>query len=52
VVREWRRRGSRVGTYEFPANWKLGHDFVDPDQPEARPDLVGPILLQLLRIDG
>jgi olefin beta-lactone synthetase len=48
--REWRDRGGRVREYEFPAELKLNHDVIDPDQVGARTDVVYPQLLEW--IDG
>ena len=50
IVHKWRRQGSAVETYEFPAEEGLSHDVVDPCQPEQRIDLVYPILID--RITG
>jgi alpha-beta hydrolase superfamily lysophospholipase len=51
LVRHWRATGADVRTYRFPRELKLFHDIVDPHQPNARPDLVHPILEQIL-VDG
>jgi len=49
AVREWRRRAAgRVATYEFPRQWRLGHDIVDPGQPYERVALVHPVLERLI----
>ena len=48
VVAGWRRHGASLHTYEFPAELRLGHDFVDPAQPHERTDIVYPVLVELL----
>lgn len=50
VVRNWRRQGAAVTTYEFPADLGLIHDFVDPSRPDQQTDLAYPSLLAW--IDG
>jgi len=52
LVRRWIANGaSSVQTYRFPRQLKLFHDVVDPLQPNARPDLVHPMLEQIM-VDG
>jgi carboxylesterase len=49
VARAWQKRaGDRVETYEFPRELELGHDLVDPLQPNQKTDLVYPIMVELL----
>ncbi|MBV9898818.1 MAG: alpha/beta hydrolase [Chloroflexi bacterium] len=49
LVDHWRTAGANaVYTYEFPRKLKLFHDIVDPLQPGARPDVVYPILEDLI----
>lgn len=51
LVAAWRTHGEqRVRTYEFERALGLPHDLIDPRTPGARPDLVHPVLLEL--IDG
>ena len=44
---EWNERAGNVAIVELPAVG-LPHDVIDPDQPEGNPELVYPILLDLL----
>lgn len=49
LARRWRGHGrSRVDEYVFSAEEQLGHDIIDPLQKAARPDLVYPVLQQLI----
>jgi carboxylesterase len=48
LVEQWRSRGGKVEAYQFPAEEKVTHDFIDPNQPDARIDLVYPRLIELL----
>ncbi len=48
LVELWRAQGAQVATHYFPVSDKLGHDIIDPQQPDQRVDLVYPILLDLL----
>ena len=45
TVAHWRRHGATVTTYEFPAEWQLIHDLMDPGQPKAQVARVYPQLL-------
>jgi carboxylesterase len=45
VVAAWRKHGATVQTHEFPAEWHLLHDLIDPTQPEAQVERVYPQLL-------
>ena len=52
LVKRWRKVGAtNVHTFQFPDQLKLFHDVVDPLQPNAQPDLVHPILEQII-VDG
>jgi alpha-beta hydrolase superfamily lysophospholipase len=52
LVRRWTESGApSVQAYHFPKQLKLFHDVVDPLQPNAQPDLVHPMLEQII-IDG
>ena len=44
---DWNERSGNVAIVELPAVG-LPHDVIDPDQPEGDPELVYPILLDLL----
>lgn len=39
----------RVRTCEFPEEWKVAHDFIDPAQPYQQVDRVYPVLLEQIR---
>jgi hypothetical protein len=47
VVKLWQAHAADLTTYEFEANLKLGHDLIDPAQPDARIDIVYPRLIDL-----
>jgi pimeloyl-ACP methyl ester carboxylesterase len=52
LVRRWRQTGgASVQAYRFPRQLKLFHDVIDPLQPNAQPDLVHPMLEEII-IDG
>lgn len=45
----WKKfRPLDVSTYEFSAAEKVPHDFIDPDQPDQKTDMVYPRLLEIL----
>jgi alpha-beta hydrolase superfamily lysophospholipase len=49
LVKNWRAAGAtNVHHYRFPSHLKLFHDLVDPLQPNSQPDLVHPILEQII----
>jgi carboxylesterase len=49
VAARWQRLApDRVTTYEFPRELGLGHDLLDPDQPDQQADLVNDKLLALI----
>jgi alpha-beta hydrolase superfamily lysophospholipase len=45
VVAAWRRHGASVQTHQFPADWQLIHDIMDPTQPEQQVARVYPQLI-------
>ena len=47
VVKTWQAHGANLTTYEFGADLKLGHDLIDPTQPDQRIDIVYPQLITL-----
>ncbi len=47
LVADW-RRFEKVETYEFPADQKVPHDFIDPNQIDQQTAIVYPKLLELL----
>lgn len=49
VAADWRGHGASIAVYEFPAELKLPHDLIDPNQEGARTDLVYSKLIQLLQ---
>ncbi|HET6314869.1 MAG TPA: alpha/beta fold hydrolase [Chloroflexota bacterium] len=53
LVKNWQAAGggNNVHAFMFPKRLKLFHDVVDPLQPNAQPDLVHPILEQVI-VDG
>jgi carboxylesterase len=49
LVDRWRAAGAtNVETFQFPRRLKLFHDLIDPLQPNARPELVHPILEEII----
>ena len=49
LIAAWRRAGARnVSAHEFSATDQLGHDLIDPDQPNQRVDYVYEVLTRLL----
>jgi pimeloyl-ACP methyl ester carboxylesterase len=47
LVDRWRSRHP-VTVYQFPADLKVPHDFIDPHQPDQQVDLTYPKLIELL----
>ena len=49
MVAVWRAAGAAdVSTYEFPDALQLGHDLIDPNQPNAQTERVYPKLIELI----
>lgn len=48
LAARWRGHGASVSEYVFDAEEHLGHDIIDPLQKAAKPDLVYPVLQQLI----
>jgi carboxylesterase len=48
VVKRWQAHAANLTTYEFEASLKLGHDLIDPTQPDQRIDIVYPRLIDLV----
>jgi hypothetical protein len=49
LAARWRSHGqARVDEYVFDAEEQLGHDIIDPLQKTAKPELVYPVLQQLI----
>ncbi|NOX26524.1 MAG: alpha/beta fold hydrolase [Deltaproteobacteria bacterium] len=50
LVKSWQARSANVTTYEFAADLNLGHDLIDPNQPNQKIDIVYPRLIDLLKL--
>jgi pimeloyl-ACP methyl ester carboxylesterase len=48
VVNIWNAHSANLTTYEFAASLKLGHDLIDPAQPDQQIDIVYPRLIDLI----
>ena len=48
VVSTWTQNGANIKTYEFPITQGLGHDLIDPAQPNQKIDIVYPQLIDLI----
>ncbi|ACF43985.1 conserved hypothetical protein [Pelodictyon phaeoclathratiforme BU-1] len=48
MVRIWQAHHAALTTYEFENTLKLGHDLIDPAQPDQRTDIVYPRLIKLI----
>lgn len=48
IVKRWESQKATVTTYEFDASLKLGHDLIDPNQPNQKIDIVYPKLVELV----
>ena len=48
VVKIWQAQDANLTTYEFEASLKLGHDLIDPLQPDQQIDIVYPRLIDLI----
>jgi hypothetical protein len=52
LVAAWRRQGAVVHTHEFPPDWHLIHDLMDPTQPAQQVERVYPQLIKwIVRAD-
>jgi esterase/lipase len=50
ICQYWRENASQsVHAYTFGANLNLGHDLIDPLQPNQKVDLVYPVLLDIMK---
>lgn len=45
-VQRWRRQGANIAVHQFPADWQLIHDCIDPAQPKEQIDRVYPRLIE------
>ncbi len=50
VVAAWQAHGTAVETHQFPQEWELIHDLIDPTQPEQQIERVYPLLLAWMKI--
>ena len=48
IVQRWQKNSSNIETYEFPLSLRLGHDLIDPAQPDHQVDCVYPQLIKLI----
>jgi len=48
VVKNWQTHDAKLTTYEFTENLTLGHDLIDPNQPDAKIEIVYPRLIGLV----
>jgi len=48
VVTDWQAQNANLSTYEFEAGLKLGHDLIDPSQPDQPIETVYPRLIELV----
>src|SRR5206468_1098009 len=49
VVSRWRNQGAKqLHAYEFAADLKLGHDFIEPDESEQQAKVIYPKLVELI----
>ena len=47
VTAHWQADGAQIETFEFPSSLGLGHDLIDPTQPDQQIALVYPELIEL-----
>ncbi|MDY0020153.1 MAG: alpha/beta fold hydrolase [Anaerolineae bacterium] len=47
VAAIWQAHGADLSTYEFEAELDLGHDLIDPTQPDQKIDIVYPRLIEI-----
>ncbi|ASQ91445.1 alpha/beta hydrolase [Prosthecochloris sp. GSB1] len=48
IAKRWREWGASIETFEFDVSLGLGHDLVDPDQPDEKIEIVYPKLIELM----
>lgn len=48
VAADWRAHGAEVVSYEFPAEWRIEHDLIDPGQPKQQVGRVYAKLIELI----
>lgn len=51
-VAVWQKSApEKIRTHEFPADWDVPHDFIDPTQPNQQVERVYPVLLEQLEME-
>jgi carboxylesterase len=48
LLTQWAQQGASVETYTIPWENLWQHDFIDPNVPENQPDVVNPMLVDLI----
>ncbi|MBF0121663.1 MAG: alpha/beta hydrolase [Desulfobacterales bacterium] len=48
MIKMWKDSSTNIKTYEFEKTLELKHDFIDPNLPNQKLDLVYPILIDLI----
>jgi carboxylesterase len=48
IVQRWQKNGATIETFEFPLSLGLGHDLIDPDQPDQQIGVTYPQLIELI----
>ena len=48
IVKRWQSHNADITTYEFDASLELGHDLIDPNQPNQKIEVVYPKLIELV----
>jgi acetyl esterase/lipase len=51
LIETWRRWGTEVSTYEFPASAHLPHDLIDPANDEQNTELAYPVVTRFIAGD-
>jgi len=47
IVEQWKAHQANLDSFTFDASLKLGHDIIDPNQPNQQIDIVYPKLVEL-----
>ena len=47
LVDLWKKHRANIASYTFAASLKIGHDIIDPNQPDQKIDIVYPKLIEL-----
>lgn len=47
IVERWKAQQATVDSFTFDASLNLGHDIIDPNQPDQKVDIVYPKLIEL-----